>query len=99
MNEELALIFLRRKVAQVTRPPKEKRTYTIEGLPAHLDQIEKAMFAMDHLGRVGSSRTIKIGYDGDGRARLRFAREGGELKKPENLKNLTEESEIRFSVD
>ena len=76
-----------------------KRTYTIEGPPEHLDKMEEVLSTLDYLGAAGASRTVKVHYDGDGRARLRFTRQGQKLKRPEDLSAQTEKDEISFGID
>ena len=59
----------------------EIRRYEISGIPEHLDEIEKLLGFIEHLGDIGSSRGVKIYVDGDGRARINVFSDSGNLKR------------------
>jgi hypothetical protein len=98
-NEHFVRGFMHEIKLAYAPDAKEKRTYTIEGSADHLDKMEEVMATLDYLGMAGASREVKIGYDGDGRAALRFTRTNGKMKKPENLRESTDGSTIAFSID
>jgi len=52
----------------------ETRTYDISAYPDILDQLEEILKAMEFLGKAGASRTLEIGVDGDGQARIKIQR-------------------------
>lgn len=60
----------------------EERTYAITGKASQLDQLEKVLSYMQHLGNIGSSRNITIFCDGDGWVRLNVKKTTGDLVKP-----------------
>lgn len=60
---------------------RETRTYKITSRPGHLDQIEH-MFAWMNMTAGGHSGSMLLSIDGDGAARVRVEKEGGELAKP-----------------
>lgn len=94
--------FVRGFLAELDKhayPDKVKRTYTIEGLPDQLDKLEEAMSMMDWLGMAGASRTVQIHYDGDGRARMRFTRKGGKMKKSTDPDHSADKDTISFGID
>ena len=56
----------------------EERRYKITGTPQQLDALEQVFFLMNQLGSEGHSSEIRMGYDGDGNARMQFKRIGKE---------------------
>lgn len=88
--------FWRGFLKEALESKKETRAYKITGRADQLDELERAMWTMDRLGSWGSSRTVKIFYDGDGAARMTFERQGGRLAKGEVD---TEKDEISFGID
>lgn len=61
-----------KKVALTRRAAQEKitRTYTVHGRGEALAQLERILVAMHMLGSWGSSRSLQIGFDGDGPDKL-----------------------------
>lgn len=58
------------------------KVYEVEGSPDVIDRLDKLLFLAQHLGGVGSSRTIKFPIDGDGPDSLKVLK-GLEGKVPE----------------
>ncbi len=54
----------------------EERKYKISGNKYQLDQLEQMFSLMNRLGSEGHSSEIRVFYDGDGEARMGFARIG-----------------------
>ena len=60
---------------------RETRTYKITSRPDHLDQIEH-MFKWMNMTAGGHSGSMLLDIDGDGAARVKVEKEGGELASP-----------------
>lgn len=75
---------------------REKRTYTIEARPEHLDKIEE-LFSWINMTRGGHSGSAAISVDGDGAARVTIEREDGELKKSDKETHVQKPT-VEFSV-
>lgn len=60
---------------------RETRTYTITSRPEHLDQVEH-MFRWMNMAAGGHSGSMLLSIDGDGAARVKIEKQGGELAKP-----------------
>jgi hypothetical protein len=52
----------------------ETRTYEISGSEGVLDQLEEILKAIEYLGKLGASRVLELGIDGDGAARIKVKR-------------------------
>lgn len=60
---------------------RQTRTYKITSRPEHLDQIEH-MFKWMNMTAGGHSGSMLLSIDGDGAARVKVEKEGGELASP-----------------
>lgn len=60
---------------------RETRVYKITSRPDHLDQIEH-MFKWMNMTAGGHSGSMLLSIDGDGAARVKIEKEGGELASP-----------------
>ena len=76
----------------------ETRTYEITGKPHQLSEIEGFLGAVQYLGDVGASRSLKIWIDGDGGARLKARRDGEDLEPHEKL-DLEKDEALKAGID
>jgi hypothetical protein len=73
----------------------------VEGSESELIEFLKLCSVIEYLGQVGASRTIRLGVDGDGSARLKFVVvEGKERRSIPNIgKNIDlDEDEISLGI-
>ena len=86
----------------------DKKRYSLDvrviGRPKDLAHFLKLCKTMDMLGSQGSSRTIKVFYDGDGAARMKFQIQGDDSKWDKINKEFakgvdTSKSEIEMGFD
>lgn len=56
-----------------TKAEPTRKVYNVEASGQALDILEKVMLAMSMLGSWGASRTLRIGFDGDGADKLKVA--------------------------